>query len=302
VTEVSDLLRDLFSELGEEGELPAGAWLWREGHVGDDVVMLREGTLEVVHEGPEGEIVILRELEPGAVLGEIACLDGRPRSAGVRAATPCRIARIPSRQFGALLRGRPDLLEALLLQQVQIVRSLTAQVTRTHRRAITDPLTRLYNLGFFHERLELELDRARETADPVSVAMFDIDHFKHFNDTHGHQEGNVALVRVAELLRGAGRRGDIIARYGGEEFVALLYGAGREEARRFADNVRFAVESTSFAGGSTQPLGRVTLSGGVATFPDDAADRDGLIEAADRNLYLAKNAGRNRIVAKAALP
>ena len=87
VTDVSDLLRDLFSELGEEDELPAGAWLWREGHVGDDVVMLREGTLEVVHEGPEGEIVILRELEPGAVLGEIAC--DNPRGEAWTSLEPC---------------------------------------------------------------------------------------------------------------------------------------------------------------------------------------------------------------------
>jgi diguanylate cyclase (GGDEF)-like protein len=297
VTDAVSSLRSLLSELGEECDLPAGTLLWREGDRGDEVVLVKSGKLEVVHEGPEGDVVVLRELEEGSVLGEIACLDGYPRSASVRASTHTRISRVPAPQFRELLHERPEILEALLLQQVQIVRSLTGQVTRNHRRAITDPLTRLYNLGFFSERLSMELERARETDDPVSVVMFDIDHFKHYNDTHGHQQGNVALAHVGEILKTTGRRGDIVARYGGEEFVALLYGASRDEARRFAESVRLAIESAEFPGAEHQPLGRITISGGVASFPADAPTRDSLVEHADRNLYTAKQAGRNRVVA-----
>ena len=297
VTDAVASLRSLLADLGEDCELAAGTLLWKEGEQGTEVVLVKLGRLQVVHEGPEGDVVVLRELEAGAVLGEIACLDGHPRSASVRAASDARIARIPAAQFRELLHRRPEILEALLLQQVQIVRSLTGQVTRTHRSAITDPLTRLYNLGFFSERLGMELERARETGDPVAVVMFDIDHFKHYNDTHGHQQGNVALARVGEILRATGRRGDIVARYGGEEFVALLYGASRDEARRFAESVRRAVESAEFPGGERQPLGRVTLSGGVASFPADASSRDALVERADQHMYQAKQSGRNRIVA-----
>jgi diguanylate cyclase (GGDEF)-like protein len=93
-----------------------------------------------------------------------------------------------------------------------------------------------------------------------------------------------------------GRRGDIVARYGGEEFVALLYGAGRQEGDNFAEAVRQAVEGHGFRGGERQPGGRVTVSGGVATFPEDATDAQSLVEAADRNLYRAKETGRNRVV------
>ena len=118
------------------------------------------------------------------------------------------------------------------------MRSLTWRVSRTHHRAITDPLTGLYNYGFFRERLALELERAQLTGDPVALAMFDIDHFKHYNDTHGHQEGNRVLQKVAELLRKTGRRGDVVARYGGEEFVALLYGASGSDGWRFAEAFR----------------------------------------------------------------
>ena len=296
MTDITAALPALLAEIGATSEIAAGSWLWREGDPGDEVVLLESGTLEVVHQGPEGELVILRELAAGAILGEIACLDGYRRSASVRALTDCRLARVSTPRFREVLHSNPGILEALLLQQVQMVRNLTGQVTRTHKRAITDTLTRLYNVGFFNERLDLELERAEHTGDPVSVAIFDIDHFKHYNDTNGHPQGNVALVQVAEILRETGRRGDITARYGGEEFVALLYGAARDEARRFAESVRVGVEKAQIPGGAAQPLGCVTVSGGVASFPEDALTRDALIDAADRNLYRAKHDGRNRVV------
>ena len=204
--------------------------------------------------------------------------------------------RIPAAEFRTLLRQRSDILEELYWLQVERVRSLTDQVTRTHHRAITDPLTRLYNFGFFQERLDIEIARARQIGDPLSLVIFDIDHFKSYNDMHGHQEGNAALVSVAEILRGTGRRGDIVARYGGEEFVALLYGASRADAVRFAQAVREAVAAHIFPGGAAQPEGRLTLSAGVATFPVDAGSPRALIQSADRNLYGAKEAGRNRVI------
>ena len=98
---------------------------------------------------------------------------------------------------------------------------------------------------------------------------------------------------MAELLRQTGRRGDVLARYGGEEFVALLYGATASDGWRFAEAFRSAVAAQGFPGESTQPLGRITVSGGVATFPLDAQDDIALIKAADARLYRAKDSGRN---------
>ena len=285
------------SRLGTETRLDGGAILWREGDPGDSVALLLEGTLEVVHAPPDGEEVVLRTLDQGAVVGELASTDGRARSATVRARTPCRLLKIPAADFRNLLRRRPDVLEELYFMQVERVRSLTRQVTRTHQRAITDPLTRLYNFGFFRERLEIEVDRAAQTGDLVSLVIFDIDHFKKYNDNNGHEEGNVALTTVSEIIKGTGRRGDIMGRYGGEEFVALLYGATRQEAEALAETVRGTIEGTDFEGGPKQPSGRVTISAGVATFPWDAQSDEALIKAADENLYKAKEGGRNRVVA-----
>ncbi|HUG54549.1 MAG TPA: GGDEF domain-containing protein [Vicinamibacteria bacterium] len=291
------------ARLGVEERLDKGGVLWREGDPGDSVALLLEGTLEIVHEPQDGgEPVVLRTLEGGAVVGELASTDGRARSATVRAVSPCRLLKIPAPDFRNLLRRRPDVLEALYWLQVERVRSLTQQVTRTHQRAITDPLTRLYNFGFFRERLEIEVDRAAQTGDLVSLVIFDIDHFKAYNDNNGHEEGNVALTTVSDIIKSTGRRGDIVARYGGEEFVALLYGATRQEAESFGETVRQTVESTVFAGGPRQPGGGVTISAGVATFPWDAQNDEALIKEADENLYKAKEGGRNRVVASEAAP
>ena len=280
--------------LGSERALDAGAILWNEGDAGDHVVLLLQGRLEVSHETPEGEQITLRHLYPGAVAGEMAALDGQARSATVRAHAASRVLLIPASRFREFLRQRTDVLEQLFWLQLERVRSLTWRVSRTHHKAITDPLTGLYNYGFFRERLALELERAQFTGDPMALAMFDIDHFKNYNDSHGHQEGNRVLQKVAELLRRTGRRGDVVARYGGEEFVALLYGATSSDAWRFAEAFRGAVAANGFAGETSQPLGRVTVSGGVAVFPLDAQDDLALIKTADARLYRAKECGRNR--------
>ncbi len=295
--------RDSFSDLhalGAEQPLEAGRFLWREGDHGDEVVLLLDGVLDVVLEPTSGEPVILRTLEPGAIVGEFAALDGRGRSAAVRAVTPCRVLRVPAPAFRELVARRHDIVLELFWQQVDRVRSLTGRVTQTHRAAITDSLTGLYNFGFFRDRLGLEVDRARATGDPLSLAVFDIDHFKGYNDRLGHAAGNEALVKVAFAIRSASRRGDVVARYGGEEFVVLLYGARRAEAAAFADQIRSRIEATPF--GSPERPERVTVSGGVATLPDDADSAARLFEAADANLYRAKESGRNRVVAGAPPP
>jgi diguanylate cyclase (GGDEF)-like protein len=288
--------------LGRELQLDAGAVLWNEGDPSDNVVVLVEGRLEVSHQTPDGDVITIRNLYPGAVAGEMSALDGQARSATVRAQVASRVLTIPATSFREFLRSRPDVLEQLFWLQIERVRSLTWRVSRTHHKAITDPLTGLYNYGFFRERLALELERAQLTGDPVALAMFDIDHFKHYNDSHGHQEGNRVLQKVAELLRQTGRRGDVAARYGGEEFVALLYGATASDAWRFAESFRQAVGMQGFTGEESQPLGRISLSSGVATFPLDAQDDIALVKVADARLYQAKARGRNRTVGPEAAP
>ncbi|MDQ7780202.1 MAG: GGDEF domain-containing protein, partial [Planctomycetota bacterium] len=131
---------------------------------------------------------------------------------------------------------------------------------------------------------------------PLSFIMLDLDHFKHYNDTHGHPQGDELLRGLAKIFSSAARADiDLVARYGGEEFCLLLPETKKENARKIAERIRRRVMSASFPGEEQQPLGKVTVSVGVAAMPEDARTADKLIARADAALYKAKNAGRNRV-------
>ena len=159
-----------------------------------------------------------------------------------------------------------------------------------------DGLTGVFNKRHFQERLSAEIRRAERDGQQVSLFLLDIDDFKNYNDTNGHVAGDEVLKKMGQLLRGSIREDDVVARYGGEEFVILYPGASKALAYRLAQGLRRAVESHPFTGGERQPLGAVTISGGVASYPQDAPSEVELIRAADHALYQAKNAGRNRII------
>jgi diguanylate cyclase (GGDEF)-like protein len=170
------------------------------------------------------------------------------------------------------------------------------QLRQAQNAADLDGLTHLYNKPFLNRRLTEMLKRAPEEKSPLGLLLLDIDHFKNYNDTNGHLAGDEALKTVALLLKRSVREDDLVARYGGEEFVILYVGASKSLACRLAQGVRRAVEAYEFPGGDRQPLGALTISGGVAGFPDDAADAVSLLRAADAALYEAKAAGRNKII------
>ena len=161
--------------------------------------------------------------------------------------------------------------------------------------AIRDGLTGLYNHRYFQEFLEMEIARSPRHGHPFSLIFMDVDHFKHYNDTHGHVDGDNVLRQVSEILRQRFRRMDLIARYGGEEFVILLPETPPEAAMDLAEETRGHIEEFVFEGEQTQPLGRLTASFGVASFPTDGKDADTLLRKADNALYRAKATGRNRV-------
>jgi diguanylate cyclase (GGDEF)-like protein len=163
------------------------------------------------------------------------------------------------------------------------------------RMAVSDGLTGLYNHRRFQERLEEEIERAARHDEPVSLLLLDIDYFKKINDTHGHPFGDTVLKALAAELRRLARRVDFVARYGGEEFAIILVSTGRRGCRSSAQRVLKAVRDLRVPREGEEF--RFTLSVGAATCPDDAKTREELVRCADRALYAAKHAGRNRAVA-----
>ena len=162
----------------------------------------------------------------------------------------------------------------------------------------TDELTNLANRRYFQEILKRELAQARRFKTPFSLIMVDIDHFKRFNDTHGHLRGDIVLKRVAAHLLRNTRGIDLVGRFGGEEFIVLLPKTTKEGAFTAAEKLRQELAREEFPGAEqSQPGGRLTLSLGLAEYPTDSRDIHQLLECADRALYAAKEGGRNRTVA-----
>lgn len=175
-------------------------------------------------------------------------------------------------------------------------RELAEANARLAQLAVTDGLTGLYNHRHFHERLALEIERSGRNGLPLALFMIDVDHFKKYNDRHGHPAGDEVLRQVARLLADGRRVNDFCARYGGEEFAIVLVDTPKLTAAQVAEKLRQRILEHPFPNESSQPGGQLTVSIGVAAFPDDAGDAEALVRCADAALYRAKAAGRNCVV------
>jgi len=184
----------------------------------------------------------------------------------------------------------------VLLGSGGVIATFSVRRARELRTAsILDALTRVFNRGFFDERFRHEFERAERYGRELSLAVFDVDLFKQYNDRHGHLDGDQVLREMADILRLGLRSTDTVARYGGEEFVALLPETSKTQAVALVERMRQQVERHSFLHGEQQPGGRLTISVGVATFPVDAGAPVSLFDHADQALFQAKSAGRNRV-------
>jgi diguanylate cyclase (GGDEF)-like protein len=206
-----------------------------------------------------------------------------------------------NRVTGALLltrKGKP-----FSSNEVRLVRILCNQAAiavenarvygRLEQMAATDALTGLFNRRYFQQALEREMSRADRGSNSIALLLLDIDHFKFLNDNYGHALGDTVLKKIADVLQGTLRKGDVLARYGGEEFVVLLPQATYEGAQEFAQRIWKAVGTARIhPGGGSH---RVTASVGWALLPDDADTAESLVENADRALYFAKETGRNKV-------
>ena len=161
--------------------------------------------------------------------------------------------------------------------------------------AIHDPLTGLFNRRYLEETLARELHRARRRNSTLCVAMLDLDNFKRFNDTFGHDAGDSLLRELGRLVRGKVRKSDIPCRYGGEEFVLVLPDSSLADAEHRVEQLRVLIKELQIPHGE-QLLGALTVSAGVAQADEHSSNPNEILRAADQALYAAKNAGRDRVV------
>jgi diguanylate cyclase (GGDEF)-like protein len=258
------------------------------------------------------DTVPITTLGAGASVGEISLIDGEPASAFVTALSPTRVLVVDEELLWILADSSHAVAYNLLRTVASRLRGGNTILQRnleqleTYRfHATVDALTGLFNRYWLHKMLVRQMERSRGGREPLCMLLIDVDHFKRFNDDHGHVAGDYALRTVAMCLRNALRPTDMIARFGGEEFAVLLPGARIEHAREIGERLRRAVRETAIVDVHGQTLPCVSVSIGAAEMPqeeifgeiEEANQRlaDLFTERTDKALYRAKSSGRDRV-------
>lgn len=257
--------------------------------------LLLSGTLEVYLE--EQQVTPVAIIPVGAAVGEISVIEGRPPIAYVVTAEPSRLLAIEEETFWSLVNASHAFAINLITLLAQRMRANNQQLSESversrhlEREANTDALTGLLNRRWLDNTLPRFIARHQHAEKPLSVLLLDIDHFKRFNDEHGHAIGDEVLALVAQTLWKTLRPTDLAARFGGEEMVVILPETPLEGARAAAERVRLAVLGAKLSNLER----RITVSIGAATLhPGESAER--LLKRADERLYRAKERGRNRV-------
>ena len=179
------------------------------------------------------------------------------------------------------------------------LKSYTEQISQLDEKlediSLTDGLTGLFTNRYFQQRLSGELSRAKRYGRPLALALFDIDNFRQYNETYGAPNGDLLLKKVTEILTKSTRDVDVWARFGGEELVVAFPETDKMDATIVAERLRKSVEESSFSGQESQPGGKITISGGVVSFPHEAQSQEELINLLENLLAQAKQKGRNQI-------
>jgi len=288
-----DDLRSCSRRIVEEDEI-----LIRPGQENHSVYFLVTGSLSIHLEKPKSDPI--RIVHPGETVGELSIIASTHSSAYVVGRERAELVVIDQSLLWDFVDREPRIACNLLLILSGWVITGNVQTGKQMRTLETlqglarmDGLTGIYNRRSFDEMLKRFLTRSMRTGHPMALVLLDVDYFKRFNDTHGHQAGDQALIALARVLNDSIRPSDFAARYGGEEFAFLLADTSLEEAVMIAERVRKAVMEAKITTRDAQPLPSITISLGLALSRSDST-AEGLIKIADQNLYRAKQSGRNR--------
>ncbi|MBF0177298.1 MAG: GGDEF domain-containing protein [Magnetococcales bacterium] len=246
----------------------------------------------------------IRTLGRGSSMGEISVMDDTRPSAYVQALGECVVVALDRETAWSLVDRINGLSQNLLRMLAQWLRTNNDHIVQTrrevgqlHNEIRTDGLTGVFNRRWLNESLSRHLERAAQGAmPPLTLIMLDVDHFKRYNDSQGHHGGDCALIALARTLAQYVRPQDFVARYGGEEFSVVLPETSLEEARAVAERLLLAIRATTVLLDDGTPLPSITASMGLAQSGlEQTRTREGLIQAADAQLYRAKEGGRNRV-------
>jgi diguanylate cyclase (GGDEF)-like protein len=278
--------------------------VFHQSDEGTDLYIVREGTVAIRARASEGVEVDLAELESGDFFGEMSLFEDEPRSATCVMTSGGQLFRLSKKDFFSLMSKHAETAIKVMSKMASItagrlqntgafLTDLVQWGEGARRRAITDDLTGLHNRRFLDDALEEQLAQAKVRGARLSLIMMDLDRFHAINDAYGQPFGDEVIAAVAPSVSQSIEETDIAARYGGDEFVVILPGRTAQESFVIAERIRTSVEALQITSPTGKPV-PVTTSQGIAEFPLHAPNIEALKEQADKALYAAKEAGRNR--------
>ncbi len=298
------------SALMRKLKLEKGQTLFSEGQGGDELFVLLSGRIAISVKPETAEPILLSEIGPGGFFGEMAIIDGSPRSADCRALEDCKLLALGARDFDIFLEKDPAaairILDTMLeISSERLIKTgvFLSDMVRwgevARLRAVTDPATGLFNRRYMEEKFPEILLRLQVEGKQACLVMFDMDHFGSLNREYGQAVGDRIILAAAASFRSVFDPRDILVRYGGDEFVFLLPESAAQEGQEACDALCAAFREIRIEG---QPSLRLSCSMGYAVFPAQAQGLESLCAAADRALYLAKEAGRDRALGFSGYP
>lgn len=284
-----------------------GDVLFNQGDRGETLYIVREGEIAGIIELTDGTRRDVARFSVGDFFGDMAIFENDVRSATCIACTDSTLLELHKSDFFHLIEENPAIAIKIMYRMLNIT---TGRLQNTgqflsemirwgndaRKRAITDEFTGVYNRRFLEESMGPLFAEAVRKKTPISLVMIDLDHFREINDTYGHDMGDSLILELVTVCKRNLREHDIIARYGGDEFSIIFPGTGREEAMSLAEKMRSDAAGLDILEKKEGAINRVTLSMGVAAYPDGADSLSKLKSKADEALYRAKEEGRDRVV------
>ena len=317
MSEIMNVLKsiDIFSTLDEQ-EYPfvfsfmkqrdyiAGETLFREGDSGDELFVVVKGQIGISLIMNDGKELQISCVGPGGFFGEMSLIEHAPRSATCKALEATTLFSLHANNFNTIIKSKPGIAARIMLKMLAITTerlmstsSFLSQMVQwgesARQRAVTDEATGLFNRRFLDDSINGIFERSVLEKKPLSIAMMDLDHFGELNKTYGISFGDRAISEMVDILKTMFGKDDILVRYGGDEFTVILPSSDALKTLEICINVCKVVHALKFPEHHNLSI---SLSIGIASFPDNAASIDELFKAADRALYRAKELGRNRAV------
>jgi len=290
--------------------------LFQQDDPGGELFVVESGAMGIAVSLDDGKSLEIAQFHQGDFFGEMSIFEKEPRSATCYAKTQSRLLSMKESDFLRLIDSNPGSAGKVMTHMLAVTRrrledtggflsDMVQWGEEARRRAITDPLTGLYNRRYLEEALGEYFMKARDGSKPLSVVMLDLDNFRRINEKYSEKVGDQVLLAAARIYRRFLRPTDVAARYGGDEFTFILPDTDAETARSLMESIRRTIEETDLletaipdgkSKAEKSDLPRVTTSQGLACFPEHASTPKTLREAADGALYRAKELGRNRVV------